>query len=128
MNQQDMTDKDRMIKKIWGISMKCCSLLCHQRSDRSFFIGTYQFPLCARCTGVTIGFIAALLCLIFGFQLSIIVSISLILVMFADWLLQYLKIKTSTNMRRLITGVLGGYGLSMFTYSFVTFLHDKVVQ
>lgn len=31
--------------------------------------------------------------------------------MFLDWLVQYLKIKESTNFRRLITGVFGGYGI-----------------
>ncbi|MGG7175281.1 DUF2085 domain-containing protein [Clostridium neonatale] len=24
---------------------------CHQLPDRSFFIRSYQFPICARCTG-----------------------------------------------------------------------------
>lgn len=33
------------------------------------------------------------------------------LVMFLDWLLQALQIKKSNNIRRLVTGVLGGYGI-----------------
>lgn len=28
---------------------------CHQLAERSFFYKGYQFPVCARCTGVTIG-------------------------------------------------------------------------
>lgn len=28
------------------------SLICHQRPERSFFWGTHQFPVCARCTGL----------------------------------------------------------------------------
>ncbi|MGN0178214.1 MAG: DUF2085 domain-containing protein [Monoglobaceae bacterium] len=31
--------------------------------------------------------------------------------MFIDWYIQYLKINESTNIRRLITGTLGGFGL-----------------
>lgn len=31
--------------------------------------------------------------------------------MLFDWLLQYFRIKESTNIRRLITGVLGGFGV-----------------
>ena len=32
-------------------------------------------------------------------------------VMFADWLLQRLGVAESTNLRRLLTGILGGYGI-----------------
>ncbi len=28
------------------------SLICHQKSERSFFWDGHQFPVCARCTGV----------------------------------------------------------------------------
>jgi len=28
------------------------ALICHQRPERSFFWGTHQFPVCARCTGL----------------------------------------------------------------------------
>lgn len=27
-------------------------VICHQRPERSFFWGTHQFPVCARCTGL----------------------------------------------------------------------------
>ena len=36
--------------------------LCHQLSDRSFFIAGHQFAVCARCTGLYAGFTAATLC------------------------------------------------------------------
>ena len=28
------------------------SLICHQLPERSFFVDGYQFPVCARCTGL----------------------------------------------------------------------------
>lgn len=83
---------------------------CHQRPDRSFFAGgKYQFPVCARCTGVILGYIAAI-CTV---SLSIPVALCLLLcgVMFLDWLIQFLAIRSSTNIRRLITGIMGGFGL-----------------
>lgn len=32
-------------------------------------------------------------------------------IMFLDWVLQYIGILESTNLRRLITGIMGGYGI-----------------
>ena len=83
---------------------------CHQKPERSFFYHGYQFPVCARCTGVVLGQIAGMITFpvyrlsdnIFGFFLF---------VMFFDWFLQWIKIVESTNFRRLITGLVCGYAL-----------------
>lgn len=83
---------------------------CHQRPDRSFFYKEHQFPMCARCTGVMIGYLFAIP-IYFIYTLKISTYIVLCAVMFVDWYIQYLKIKTSTNIRRFISGTLGGFGL-----------------
>jgi uncharacterized membrane protein len=31
------------------------ALICHQRPERSFFVGGAQMPVCARCTGLYVG-------------------------------------------------------------------------
>ena len=36
-------------------------VICHQRPERSFFWGTHQFPVCARCTGLYVSAFAGLL-------------------------------------------------------------------
>ena len=83
---------------------------CHQRPDRSFFWHGKQFPICARCTGVLAGYIVALpTFLMVGGSLRI--SIFLMCVMFLDWLIQFLGMKESTNIRRFFTGISGGYGI-----------------
>src|SRR2546427_5361767 len=38
------------------------SYSCHQIPERSFFIAGHQFAVCARCTGLYAGFMAATLC------------------------------------------------------------------
>jgi uncharacterized membrane protein len=32
-----------------------CGVICHQRPERSFFVGGSQLPVCARCTGLYVG-------------------------------------------------------------------------
>ena len=83
---------------------------CHQRADRSFKYKGYQFPVCARCTGVLIGYLLSVPMYLFWGE-SVLLCISCMGVMFIDWLIQYLKICSSTNLRRLFTGIAGGYGL-----------------
>lgn len=83
---------------------------CHQLPNRSFFWKSYQFPICARCTGVFVGYCLAVP-VYFMFKYNYIVCLLFCLIMFADWFVQYLKIRESTNIRRLLTGVLGGFGV-----------------
>lgn len=83
---------------------------CHQRADRSFFFRGYQFPVCARCTGVLIGYLIAIPGYIkWGANLRICIIFAAIILL--DWVLQYGKILESTNIRRLLTGVCGGYSI-----------------
>ena len=106
-----------MLNKIYNILMKLGHYICHQKPERSFFIRNYQFPVCARCTGVLIGFFISLFLLYFKiYIINFFFSIILTLIMVIDWLLQNLLTKKSNNIRRLITGLIGGFGLSFFYY------------
>lgn len=84
---------------------------CHQIAERSFFYGGYQFPICARCTGVLLGYILSLF--IFNY-INFIFCIGLASIMLLDWSIQYLNILKSTNVRRFITGICGGIGCMSF--------------
>lgn len=94
---------------------------CHHMPERSFFYKGHQFPVCARCTGVFIGQIVAF---IVGFFHKVTVKASIILmgIMGIDWGIQAVKIKESTNIRRLITGILGGFGLYSIYWSIARFI------
>lgn len=86
---------------------------CHQMPERSFFIREYQFPICARCSGMLVGEIIAYIFLFaFKLLLSPFNAVLFLTVMFSDWLIQFLKIRQSTNLRRFITGILGGIGIT----------------
>jgi uncharacterized membrane protein len=44
----------------WALTIyKSFSYVCHQIPERSFFIGSHQFAVCARCTGIYAGFALA---------------------------------------------------------------------
>lgn len=98
---------------------------CHQMPERSFFIRGYQFPVCARCTGVIISSIIAFILFLYK-KLPIKVCMAMSGVMLCDWLIQYFEIQESNNKRRLITGLIGGFGYSTLHLYLYKFLFDKI--
>ena len=84
---------------------------CHQMVERSFRLRGYTFPVCARCTGVFFGQIVAVLLLIIGIVCPWYITAGLLGIMGLDWMLQRIGLKESTNIRRLVTGFFGGFGL-----------------
>lgn len=98
--------------KIWVKLMDWCSKYwgCHQLPERSFFFNGYQFPVCARCTGIILGYIIAFILFLFNIRITPILCVVFIIVMAIDGLLQYLTPYTSNNIKRLFTGILSGIG------------------
>jgi uncharacterized membrane protein len=92
---------------------------CHQIAERSFFFGGYQFPICARCTGVLIGYILSIL--LFSY-ISLLLCFGLASIMLLDWSIQHLKILHSTNIRRFITGICGGVGCMGFVIKLIVLI------
>ena len=100
---------------------------CHQMPERSFFVKGYQFPVCARCTGVLISSVLATL-LFFKKKLPISLCVALSSVMLFDWGIQYLKIKESTNIRRLVIGLIGGFGYTTLHLHFYCYIFKKLKE
>lgn len=94
----------------WQVCMKIGKKVCrcHQLPERSFFIRGYQFPLCARCTGIVLGFLIAPIITIF-WKGNLWLSLALVAIMVADGLIQLKTKYRSTNPRRLLTGLGAGY-------------------
>lgn len=85
---------------------------CHCRPDRSFFFRGKQFPVCARCTGLGIGFLFSLS--LFLWRPPLFVAVLLTIPLIADGVLQLKTTYESRNFRRFITGLLFAYGLISF--------------
>ena len=97
--------------RLWMYSMKTCRKYCgcHQMPERSFFIGAYQLPLCARCTGIVAGHVLGIVVSCFcrvPFR-----SLVLTLPLMADGMAQKFTSYESTNGRRLVTGILYGFAM-----------------
>lgn len=117
-----MSKKDRL----WVQSMEFCSKYCscHQMPSRSFFIGEYQFPLCARCTGIALGYIIALLVApfrSFGYSLAILMP-----PLAVDGTVQYFTDYESTNLKRIVTGILYGFAFTSITIHMISSVIKKI--
>ena len=83
---------------------------CHRKPERSFFWKGKQFPVCARCTGIHIGYIAFPLFMFNVFTLNIWWTIALMLPTYIDGLTQAFFKRESNNILRVTTGLMAGIG------------------
>lgn len=91
-----------IFRKYWG---------CHQLPSRSFFICSYQFPLCARCMGILLGELIAIIMaadnIIFPFRYNLLLLMSMVM----DGSIQLITSYESNNIKRIISGFLFGFGI-----------------
>ncbi len=106
--------------------------LCHQLPQRSFFFDGYQSPLCARCTGMYLGFLIGLAFLIIRRRTHsarlpttaiIAVLIGFITIMGIDGINSTISIIPgapqlyhTTNVHRIVTGSLFGLAMCMLFF------------
>ena len=96
--------------------------ICHQRPDRSFFIGDWQLPLCARCLGVyfslscsiPLSWIVIKRIGMIGFGNMSLLTALAVIPLLVDGFTQLFELRKSNNPLRLTTGLLAGVGLGSF--------------
>ena len=103
--------------------------LCHQLPERSYFAGGYQLPVCARDTGIYLGFALGILVLWALArrtrptelpQWPVLVLIGLFVGSMAiDGVTSYAGLRQTTNDLRLATGLATGWGLAALTVPMV---------
>jgi uncharacterized membrane protein len=97
--------------------------LCHQLPERSLFAGGLQLPVCARDTGIYLGFVVSLLLIVmvsrhrrpteFPSWPLLLLGGAFIGAMAIDGVTSYAGLRATTNDLRLITGLLAGYALPL---------------
>jgi uncharacterized membrane protein len=94
---------------------------CHRRPDRSFFLNGKQFPICSRCTGILAGCIIAIPLSTLSWIISPFIGIILLIPLAFDGMGQALGFWISTNTRRLLTGISGGFAVGILI-SYIFFI------
>ncbi len=95
------------------------SHLCHQLDERSFFIAGHKFAVCARCTGIYVGFAVTALCypLLRSLRQTDTPQRKWLFLAAAplalDFSLNFLGIWENTHLSRFLTGALLG-GVAVF--------------
>ncbi len=108
----DNKEKINNMSAPWNSIYSCGDRLCHQKSDRSFFINGNQMPFCARCTAIWLGLAFGLAFMIF-YRIELNEKIIFLIFLGVapigiDGLLQLFGFLESNNVLRLITGLLVG--------------------
>jgi uncharacterized membrane protein len=96
-----------LVTKLKKIHILDAMFMCHKLPERSFFYKEKKFPVCARCTGILVGYILAITGAFF-IKMPLLICLALLVPIGVDGVGQYLGKWTSTNPRRLITGILAG--------------------
>lgn len=96
------------------------SLICHQKIERTLWIGGHYLPVCARDTGACIGLLLGYILLFFLRKKeakgppNLFVTLAMMVPLLVDSISQALGLWTSTNDIRLMTGLLFGTALAPF--------------
>ena len=85
--------------------------MCHRLPERSFFYKGKQFPICARCTGLALGYILSFVVLILAGLLPLWAILLLIIPTAIDGTGQLFGKWHSNNSRRFVTGTFAGIGV-----------------
>jgi len=92
-------------------------LVCHQLPERSLWVGGHYLPVCARDTGVYIGFYIGYLLLPIRKKEAcgppnLWITLFMVMPMVIDGTTQFIGLRTSVNELRLLTGLLFGAALA----------------
>ena len=80
--------------------------------EESFYYKQKQFPVCARCTGIIVGYCTIPLFYFGVIKISFLFIILLNIPLLIDSITQYIGYRESNNKLRLITGILTGFACS----------------
>lgn len=99
---------------------------CHQKPERSFFYKGYQFPVCARCTGILLGQLIGMFTL--GMDISLGILILMLIPVAFDGGIQLVTSYSSNNLKRIITGVPFGISTTYISIKIIILIVAFIVK
>jgi uncharacterized membrane protein len=90
---------------------------CHRMKSRSLIIKGYTLPICARCTGILLGYLFFPFLFVFDLFFPLWLGIVLNFPMVLDGWTQKRAYRMSNNTLRLSTGIVSGLGQSIIIVS-----------
>lgn len=94
---------------------------CHRIPERSFFFRGKQFPICARCTGILIGYLFGIVYFLLFGTISFLFALLLLVPLMVDGFGQFVGKWESTNVRRLFTGLSAGIATDFIVYWLIVY-------
>ncbi|MNJ90326.1 hypothetical protein D3C87_79210 [compost metagenome] len=101
---------------------------CHRMKSRSYIIFGKQFPICARCTSILLGYLTIPILFCLDVKLPLMLGISLNLPMIIDGYTQLKKLRKSNNFLRTVTGLLSGFGQAIIIIWCSKILFDILIK
>ncbi|MBU5227519.1 DUF2085 domain-containing protein [Clostridium senegalense] len=89
---------------------------CHRMPERSFFLKNKQFPICARCTGILVGYFIGIIYSILTKKINFFLLFIFMIPISIDGIGQLYGYWNSNNIRRFLTGILAGIATIQFIH------------
>lgn len=99
-------------------------LFCHGIPNRCYKVNGKYMTWCARCVGASIGHVLSAAMYFFYFLPSLFYPLIGLVIIFMDWFLQNRLLCYHSNHMRLITGLIGGFSVGIFSWK----LFDILIQ
>lgn len=106
------SSKNYFVTRIYPKLLIAGAKICHQREDRSFHAGIRKWPVCARCSGIYLALLPALV-IASVLASNPILGAFLLLPLVIDGVTQLFTRYESNNALRFITGVLWSAGWAL---------------
>ena len=116
-DEKDGIGSELKLKKVY---------ICHRIPERTFKIGNHYFPVCSRCTGFYMAAFSYFVFVYFFYVhysfMMVLTAFLMLIPAFMDGTTQFLGWRTSNNILRFTTGLIGGLGLGILVKAFKWFL------
>lgn len=122
-----MSQMQQQLELVWE-GIKNFNWGCHGIPERCLVIKGKRMQICARCFGCNIGHLLAFLIFIVGMLPIWYTGLVAFGIMLFDWMLQEFFKIMSNSYRRIITGIIGGFGVGVLLWSIVKYFAFKIYQ